>query len=165
MFQLNRRADYAVRLLLEVGLNPQGFLATAEAARRQQMPYEFIRKVAQTLVSSGLLVSERGMHGGLSLGRPAEEISLLDIVRAFGSPALNRCTTDPPRCDRRASCAAHPYWVEAQNQVEKILSGARLSALVERQAVLNRGRPEPELNVRPRSEEREGGEHDKATAT
>ena len=165
MFQLNRRADYAVRLLLEVGGHPQGYLATAEAARRQQMPYEFIRKVAQTLVSSGLLVSERGMHGGLSLGRPAEEISLLDIVRPFGSPSLNRCTTDPPRCDRRASCAAHPYWIEAQNQVEKILSGARLSDMVERQAALNRGRPEPELNVRPRSEEQEGGEHDEATAT
>jgi Rrf2 family protein len=165
MFQLNRRADYAVRLLLEVAGHPQGYLATAEAARRQQMPYEFIRKVAQTLVSSGLLVSERGMHGGLSLARPAEEISLLDIVRASGSPALNRCTTDPPRCDRLGSCAAHPVWIEAQNQVENILSGARLSDMVERQAALNRARPEPELNTRPRSEEREGGDHDEAIAT
>lgn len=165
MFQLNRRADYAVRLLLEVSGHPQGYLATAEAARRQQMPYEFIRKVAQTLVSSGLLVSERGMRGGLSLGRPAEAISLLDIVRPFDSPFLNRCTIDPPRCDRRASCVVHPVWAEAQNQVEKILSGARLSDMVERQAALNRRRPEPELNVRPRSEKQEGEERDEAAAT
>ena len=163
--EITRQADYAVRLTLEAAAHGEGLVRTADVARRQQMPYEFIRKVAQILVSSGLLTSERGMRGGLSLGRPAEEISLLDIVRPFVSPALNRCTIDPPRCDRRESCAMHPVWAEAQNQFEKILSGARLSDMVERQAALNRGHPEPELNVRPRSEEREGGEHDEATAT
>jgi Rrf2 family protein len=138
MLQLTRKADYGLRLMLEVGGSPSGTTTTAEAAQRQQIPYEFLRKVAHTLVSNGLLVSERGVHGGLALARPAETISVLDIVRAFESPALNLCCTDPPRCDRRDMCAVYPVWVEAQSEVERVLGGCRLSSLIDRQAMLDR---------------------------
>ncbi len=137
MLQLTRKADYGLRLILEVGGSPGGTTTTAEAAQRQQIPYEFLRKVAQTLVSHGLLVSERGVRGGFTLARPAETISVLDIVRAFESPALNLCCTDPPRCDRRDICAVYPVWVEAKIEVERVLGGCRLSGLIDRQAVLD----------------------------
>ncbi len=137
MLQLTRKADYGLRLMLELAAQSDGSLTVADVSQRQQIPYEFLRKVAQTLVSQGLLVSERGARGGLALARPAEKITVLDIVRAFESPALNRCTVDPPRCDRRDVCAAYPVWVEAQNEVERVLGGARLSSLVDRQEVLD----------------------------
>ncbi|KKK48999.1 hypothetical protein LCGC14_3139510, partial [marine sediment metagenome] len=60
MLRLSRNADYALRLMLEVGGHAQGLLTTAEVARRQEIPFEFLRKIARTLVSNGLLVSERG---------------------------------------------------------------------------------------------------------
>ncbi len=138
MLQLTRKADYGLRLMLEVGGSPSGTTTTAEAAQRQQIPYEFLRKVAQTLVSHGLLVSERGVQGGLTLARPAETISVLDIVRAFEFPALNLCCVDPPRCDRRDICAVYPVWVEAQIEMERVLGGWRLSSLIDRQAMLDR---------------------------
>jgi Rrf2 family protein len=123
--------------MLEVGASG-GAITTIEVARRQQMPYEFLRKVAQTLVSRGLLSGERGSRGGLSLRRPAESITVLDIVGAFGSTSLNRCTADPPCCDRRDTCAVYPVWVKAQKETERVLAGFRLSELVERQAELAR---------------------------
>lgn len=138
MLQLTRKADYGLRLMLEVGGSPNGTTTTAEAAQRQQIPYEFLRKVAQTLVSQGLLVSERGVRGGFTLARPAEAISVVDVVRAFGSPALNLCCTDPPRCDRRDICAVHHVWVEAQIEMERVLGGSLLSSLINRQAMLDR---------------------------
>jgi Rrf2 family protein len=140
MLHLTRKADYGLRLMLDVGGSPSGTTTTAEAAQRQQTPYEFLRKVAQTLVSRGLLVSERGVHGGLTLARPAETISVLDIVHAFESTALNLCCTDPPRCDRRDICAVYPVWVDAQTEVERVLGGCRLSSLIDRQARLDRRR-------------------------
>ncbi len=138
MLQLTRKADYGLRLMLEVGGSPSGATTTAVVAQRQLIPYEFLRKVAQTLVAHGLLVSERGASGGLSLARPAETVSVLDIVRAFESPALNLCCVDPPRCDRRDNCAVYPVWAEAQRQVERALSNASLSSLIDRQAMLDR---------------------------
>ncbi len=138
MLQLTRKADYGLRLMLAVGGSPSGTTTTAEAAQRQQMPYAYLRKVAQTLVSHGLLVSERGVRGGFTLARPAETISVLDIVRAFESTALNLCCTEPPRCDRRDICPVYPVWVEAQSEVERVLGGCRLSSLIDRQAMLDR---------------------------
>ncbi len=138
MLQLTRKADYGLRLMLAVGVSPSGTTTTAEAAQRQQIPYEFLRKVAQKLVSHGLLVSERGVRGGFTLARPAETISVLEIVRAFESTALNLCCTDPPLCDRREICAVYPVWIEAQSEVDRVLGGWRLSGLIDRQAMLDR---------------------------
>ena len=137
MLQLTRKADYGIRLMVETASRAEDSLTTADVAERKQIPYEFLRKVAQTLVSQGLLVSERGARGGLALARPAETITLLDIVRAFESPALNRCTVDPPRCDLREECAVYPIWVEAQSEVDRVLGGTRLSSLADRREVLD----------------------------
>jgi Rrf2 family protein len=133
MLQLTRRADYGLRLMLEVAARRNGSVTTAAVAQRQQIPYECLRKVVQTLVSRGLLLSERGAGGGVTLAYPPEAISVLDIVAAFESPALNRCTVDPARCDRRDVCAAFPVWVEAQREVERVLAGTRLVDLVDKQ--------------------------------
>ena len=161
MFQLSREADYALLLMLEVGAHTEGAMTTAEVARRQRIPYEFLRKVARPLVSQGLLASERGTGGGLTLARPAETITVLDIVRAFGSPALNRCTADPPRCDCRELCPAYSVWAEAQYEVERVLGGTRLSSLIGRQVKLDQ-RAYRRLAVREASAT--GGRHDNEAA-
>ncbi len=134
--QLIHKADYALQLVLEVAPHSDGPIRTVEVSRRQQIPYEFLRKIAQVLASNGLLESERGVGGGLTLARPAQEITVLDIVRAFGSPALNRCTANPPRCDRSESCAVFPDWIEAQKEVERVLSGTHFSEMTERHPLL-----------------------------
>ncbi len=137
MYCLTRKADYGLRLMLEVAAQNEGSMTVADVAERKQIPYEFLRKVAQRLASQGLLATERGFRGGVSLARPAEMITLLDIVHAFESPALNHCTADPSRCDRRDVCAVYPVWVEAQSEVERVLGGTSLSSLVDRQEVLD----------------------------
>jgi Rrf2 family protein len=140
MLQLTRKADYGIRLMLEVGAHGNGGMSTAEVARRQNIPYQFLRKVVRPLVAQGLLTSKRGQGGGLSLSRPAETITALEIVRAFGPASLNECTIDPPECDRRALCAGYGVWLEAQSSVERVLRASRLSDMVQRQASLEGAR-------------------------
>lgn len=130
MLQITKKADYAVRLMFEVGAHPGGAITTAEVAKRQEIPYQFLRKVAQMLVARGLLVSERGGKGGLRLARPPEAISVLDILQALDLPPLNDCSTNPNNCKRRAICAAFPVWYEAQLEVDRVLGGTPLSKLI-----------------------------------
>ena len=143
MFQLTRKADYAIRLMLEVASEPTGRLSTAAVATRQDIPYPFLRKVAQTLVAEGLLSAERGARGGLSLARAAGRISMLDILNATERVALNDCTVIPANCDRRVSCAAYPVWARAQHAVEQVLAGTSLAELAAGGA---RGRIEAQEN-------------------
>ena len=137
MMRLTRKADYGLRLMLEVAAAGR-ITGTAEIAQRQDMPYQLLRKVALALVRSGLLASERGARGGLSLARPAETIPLLDIVTVLDSAAVNRCTADPPTCDRRHICAAFPVWLDVQRRVEDALRSVTLAYLVARQAEIDR---------------------------
>lgn len=135
MFELTRKADYALRLMIEAGMESNRSVSTAEVARREEIPYQFLRKVARGLVSHGLLTAGRGINGGVALARPAEAITVLDVVRAVDPLAVNQCTADPPGCDRRDFCAAYPVWLRVQEEIERVLEGARLSDLVRQHRV------------------------------
>jgi Rrf2 family protein len=129
MLQITRKADYAVRLMMEVAAHPGEIVNTAQVAKRQDIPRQFLRKVAQTLTMNGLLVSERGGNGGLILARPADQITVLDILRAVDVLAVNDCTIAPDSCQRRAMCAAYPFWFEAQREMERVLAQTPLSKI------------------------------------
>ena len=70
------------------------------------------------------------------MARPAGSVTMLDIVESLETVALNDCTFDPPRCDRRDRCAVFPVWVRLQTLVEGLLGSITLSELVEKQANL-----------------------------
>lgn len=137
MLHISRQTDYGLRLMVEIASNGCGPLATIAVARRQDIPYQFLRKVAQSLVAAGLLVSERGTRGGLSLARPPDSITMLDIVDSLDTVALNDCTFNPPRCDRRDRCAVFPVWARMQALVEGLLGSMTLSELAKNQAKLS----------------------------
>jgi Rrf2 family protein len=129
MLQITRKADYAVRLVMEVAANSGGHVTTAQVARREDIPYQFLRKVAHTLVGSGILAGEKGGKGGLALARPADEITVLDVLRAIDVLAVNDCTVSPESCARRSICAAYPFWFEAQREMERVLANTPISRI------------------------------------
>lgn len=136
MLQVTKKADYAVRLMVEVAAHAGESVTTAQIAERQAMPYQFLRKVAQILAAKGLLVTERGGRGGLALARPAEGISVLDILQALDLPPINDCSVDSDNCARRHICAVYPVWFEAQCEMERVLGETALSKLVRAHRVL-----------------------------
>jgi len=76
-----RHALYAVIELARADEdNP---VSVASIAQRHSIPETALAKVFQRLVRSGLVVGLRGPHGGYVLSRPANEISVLDVVRGF----------------------------------------------------------------------------------
>jgi Rrf2 family protein len=137
MLHISRQTDYGLRLMVEIASNGGGPIPTIEVAQRQEMPYQFLRKVAQSLVAAGLLVGERGTGGGLSLARSPDSITMLDIVDSLETIALNDCTVDPPRCDRRDRCAVFPLWTRMQALVEGLLASVTLSELATKQVKLS----------------------------
>ena len=131
MLELTKKADYALRLMVEIAASTESSLTTSEVARREEIPYQFLRKVAQGLVAAGLLTSSRGSHGGLSLAHPAQTISLLEIVRAVDEPAVSRCVIDPAACTRRNRCVIYPIWRRLQRGMESAMEAVLLSDLAD----------------------------------
>lgn len=145
MFRISRRADYAVRTLLELAASEGNLLTAPETARRGGIPLPFLRKITPQLASAGLVTTKPGHGGGLSLARPAVEISLLDAIEAVEGPVcLNVCLLRPSECPRDQICPAHTFWERLQAIVVEEMRSANLASLAaEYRSLLRNPRPRP----------------------
>lgn len=129
--QLTRAADYAVRVMIHLASVTNGGRVTlTEFANFGDAPEAFLSKVLQSLTRAGLTVSHRGVAGGYTLGRPAEDITLLDVVEALEGPLqLNICIGPSGSCGRSSWCSVHEVWVEAQAALSSVLKRHTIAAL------------------------------------
>jgi FeS assembly SUF system regulator len=107
MIRLSKLTDYGLVLMSYVARSGGGTLHTARGlAVESGLPLPTVSKVLKTLLQSGFLVSHRGINGGYSLARGAQEISVAEIVAALEGPiALTECSTDiSGLCDFEHGC-------------------------------------------------------------
>jgi Rrf2 family protein len=101
--KISRQADYAVRTVVYLsGPSVDGRVPTGVIAEAEDIPHPFLTKVISRLATAGLVVTTRGMGGGVSLLRSPEEITLLRVIEAVDGPILlsPRCVgrySEPPR--------------------------------------------------------------------
>lgn len=93
--RLTRQTSYAIRTLMYCAVNEPGLSRVADIARAHAISELFLFKLIKPLVEAGLLQTVRGRHGGIRLGRPAGEITLLDTVRLTEENfAMSECFED-----------------------------------------------------------------------
>jgi len=129
--EITRRTDYAIRILLELARVGGGPLSVREIAERGEVPYMFARGIQRDLLGAGLVDSRRGAKGGV-LARPAEDITLLDVVDATqpGDTSCSVCSRDPQWCSRMKDCQVHKVWSDLDALVRDQLSSKSLAGLV-----------------------------------
>lgn len=130
--RLTQAADYAIRSMIYIGSMPEGrTVLRSEVAASQEIPPSFMAKILRSLVRAGLLRSTRGVHGGFTLARPAEEINLLQVVEAIEGPInVANCAASSDGCRHSANCPAAGVWIRVQDAIKGILSEASLETLV-----------------------------------
>jgi Rrf2 family protein len=89
------KADYAVRAAVELAAAPPGPITGEAISNAQGIPLPFLEKILAELRQAGLVRSQRGAGGGSELARPAEEITLADVIRAVDGP-LASVRSEPP---------------------------------------------------------------------
>jgi Rrf2 family transcriptional regulator, cysteine metabolism repressor len=83
MISVTSKSRYAVVALAELARSGDRPVPIAQVAERRGMPVQFLEQLFSTLRRDGLLNSQRGVRGGYTLARPAEEITVLDVVQAL----------------------------------------------------------------------------------
>lgn len=85
--RLSKSSVYAIHSAAMVAAQKEGdLLASNVAAAERGIPYEFLLRLMSRLSAAGILNSVKGRTGGYLLARPANKISLLDIVEAIDGP-------------------------------------------------------------------------------
>jgi Rrf2 family protein len=84
MISVTSKSRYAVVAMAELARSGDGGpVPIAQIAERREMPVQFLEQLFSTLRRGGLLNSQRGVKGGYTLARPADEITVLEVVQAL----------------------------------------------------------------------------------
>jgi Rrf2 family iron-sulfur cluster assembly transcriptional regulator len=145
VLQISRRADYAVRIMLELGLHDsEQPLSAVELTEYAEVSKAFLHKIVADLAKAGLVVTYKGPAGGIALAQPPAEISMLKVLAAVDGPVcLNTCLLRPSECPRDALCPAHLFWGRLQSIVMSELAKATLDKLVAQARALKEGQEWP----------------------
>ena len=135
------RAEYGVRLMVELGRHADETpVALSSVADEERLPLSYLEHLVAKLRKAGLVESQRGAHGGYRLGRPADQIDMLEVVQALeGAIAPMECfeldgegkVSCSHEADGDEACATKLLWTRVQGGVTKALSGTTLADLVE----------------------------------
>ncbi len=133
---LTSRSDYAVRAMICIARLGEGERRkAAQISETMEIPRKYIAQILAPLVAAGLLDAVSGPRGGYTLGRPAAEISLLEIIEvAEGAIHVDRCVLRGGPCDWEETCPLHVNWSRARASFTAALETMLLSeiAIVDR---------------------------------
>lgn len=129
--RLTREGDYAVRVVVDLAAHAgNGPVPRALIQARQDVPAAYLAKIIQTLARAGLVRTQTGARGGVSLNVTAETLTLRRVIEAIEGPiALNRCVTGPGACPRDVFCPVHPVWLKIQALVTAELDAVTIADL------------------------------------
>ncbi len=129
MIRMSKLTDYGVVILAHLARS-EGTLTGHEIAARSRVPLPTVSKLAKELAKAGLVVSHRGRNGGYGLARPAECISVAEIVEAIEGPiALTECSAHGDACGIEDGCLARTSWAPVSRAIDGALRGLPLSAI------------------------------------
>jgi Rrf2 family protein len=131
--QITRQADYAVRAIIYLSmLNPGEKASTKTIAENQSIPLSFLAKIIAQLSVAGIITTLRGAKGGVSLAKPPEEISVLEVVEAIDGPILlNACVVSTHDCPIE-KCAMRGIWIRSQRDLVKELKNTNFQYLADK---------------------------------
>src|SRR6059058_5380797 len=81
-FMFSQTVEYALRAVVHLADRAPEPRTTEQIAEATRVPKAYLAKVLQGLVRAGIVRSRRGLHGGVSLARPAAELTILEVVNA-----------------------------------------------------------------------------------
>ena len=147
--KLTTKGRYAVTAMLDLALSQgKGPINLAEISSRQGISLSYLEQLFSRLRKQGLVGSARGPGGGYLLGKPAQDISIVDVIRAVDeSVDATRCGGSKD-CHGEQRCITHDLWEQLSNQIANFLAGISLHDLVEQRNIEMSQPPQDQVLVK-----------------
>jgi len=127
---VSAKADYAVRAAVHLASVSAGPTTADAIAAAQEISPKFLESILASLRAAGLVRSQRGAHGGYWLSRPADDITLADVIRAVEGPLFSVRGQRPEDIAYTGSAAAlRPAWIAVRASMREVLENVTLAEL------------------------------------
>lgn len=131
MLRVTKLTDYATVVLTVLASAPEAVASASGMAERAGLEAPTVAKVLKPLAQAGLVEAFRGAAGGYRLARPAERISLIEIVEAMEGPlGMTECSLHTGHCGIEHSCGARANWRHINDVVADALRGISLADML-----------------------------------
>lgn len=135
--RLTRQSNYAIRTLMYCAVNEGGLSRIGDIAKAHAISELFLFKLIKPLVEAGLIVTVRGRKGGIRLGRPASEITLLDTIKLTEENfAMAECFEGGSDCPLLDNCDLNGALREALGAFFDVLDGYTIADLAGKRRML-----------------------------
>lgn len=139
--KLSTKGRYGLRALIDLAVHgEEGAVSVQSIAERQKISESYLEQLARLLKRAGIISSVRGAKGGYQLGRPAEEISVGDILRALeGNLDAVTCPVNEGsgNCEEADCCVARFVWKRINDSITQAVDTITLGELVQESNQLN----------------------------
>jgi len=136
---ISTKGRYGLRSMADLVLNAQeNPVPLREIAERQGISESYLEQVFALLRKAGLVNAIRGSYGGYTLARPADQITVGEVLQALEGPlTLANCAKigTPLECDKMDSCLTMPFWKELSAKMEEVMSSFTLQDLVAKETL------------------------------
>ena len=129
--RVSAKADYAVRAAAELAAAEEGPVKGEKLADAQDIPLQFLEHILLELKHAGIVRARRGAKGGYWLARPADEVTIAEIVRAVEGPIAHVQSAPPESIEYRGN-AEHlqEVWIAVRASLRTVLEHVTLADLV-----------------------------------
>jgi Rrf2 family protein len=119
---ISAKVDYAVRAMCLLAAAEQRAVTAESLSASQGLPTKFLESILNDLRRAGLVHSQRGPNGGYRLTRPAQEITVADIIRPLDGPlaAVRGLRPEATTYDGAAQ-ALQDVWVAVRASLRSVL--------------------------------------------
>ena len=131
--KITRRTDYAIHLIADLSKQPDNCFGLRVLAANHGVTYAFARTVQQGLLKAGILKAARGINGGISLAKPLDKITLLEVFEAAQNPLdVTFDASDSSWCScENGTCVCDKLWGTTKKAMHDQLAKMTVKALLQ----------------------------------
>jgi Rrf2 family protein len=129
--RVSAKADYAVRAAVELAAADEGPVKGERLAEAQEIPLQFLEHILLELKHQGIVRARRGAKGGYWLAKPADEVTVAEIIRAVEGPIAHVQSMPPQDIEYRGNSKhLQEVWIAVRASLRSVLEEVTLADLV-----------------------------------
>jgi Rrf2 family protein len=120
--RISAKADYAVRATIELAASDDEPVKAERVATAQGIPLNFLENILGELRHAGIVRSQRGAEGGFRLAKPADQITIADVIRAVDGPLATVRGGPPEESSYPGAAAELPrVWIAVRKSLRAVV--------------------------------------------
>lgn len=129
--RISRSTGYAILALGYIAENKnQKIVLSQDIAKKYDIPLEYLLKLLQQLVKANVLHSKRGPHGGFSLAKSPQSITVLQVIEAIDGPFISHSNLADQAGGDKIGQRTDKLYDKALSQARAVFEKAKLSTLI-----------------------------------